>query len=279
MNTLKTTILLGALTGIFLFIGSRIAGEQGMIFALVFAALMNFAAFFWSDKIVLAMYRAQPVGPSEAPQLYAIVERLAMKAGIPMPRLYVIPDPALNAFATGRSPSHAAVAATEGILRAMSSEELEGVLAHELSHVLNRDTLTSTVAATLAGAIAHLTRMAFFFVGGGRRDERNSNPLADIAMLILAPLAAVLIQMAVSRSREYEADASGARLVGHPYGLANALRKLGAATQRIPMQSAEPSTAHLFIVNPLSGQALMNLFSTHPPLEKRIERLEAMARG
>jgi heat shock protein HtpX len=278
MNTIKTTLLLATLTGIFLFVGDQWGGQQGMLLALIFTGLMNFGAYFFSDKIVLAMYRAQPVGPAEAPELFSIVERLAAKAGIPMPKLYVIPDPALNAFATGRSPSHAAVAATVGILKAMSREELEGVLAHELSHVINRDTLTSTVAATLAGAISFVAR-SFLWFGGGRRDddrEGGGNPIAGLAMLILAPIAAFLIQMAVSRSREYEADASGARLVGYPQGLAAALRKLQVAAERIPMQSADPATAHLFIVNPLSGRSLMSLFSTHPPLEKRIERLMAM---
>jgi heat shock protein HtpX len=273
MNTMKTTLLLAAMTGLLLLVGDAIGGRSGLTVALGVTALMNFAAWFWSDKIVLAAYRAQPVGPQEAPELYSIVEGLANRAGIPMPRLYVIPDPALNAFATGRSPSHAAVAATEGILRAMSRDELEGVLAHELSHVLNRDTLTSSVAATLAGAISWLARMAYFMPMGRSRDDDGPNPLVGLLTLLLAPFAAMLIQLAVSRSREYEADASGARLVGHPEGLANALRKLQASAERIPMRNADPATAHLFIVNPLSGRSLAGLFSTHPPLEKRIERL------
>jgi heat shock protein HtpX len=274
MNSVKTTLLLGAMTGLLLFVGQVMAGRQGMTMALLFAAVMNFGAYFWSDKIVLRMYGARPVGPTDAPELHEIVQRLAMKAGIPMPKLYVIPDPALNAFATGRGPSHAAVAATEGILRAMSREELEGVLAHELSHVLNRDTLVSTVAATLAGAISWLAH-PFLFMGGGRDDE-DRNPLAAIAVMILAPLAAMLVQMAVSRSREYGADESGARLVGYPDGLASALRKLQVASQRIPLRSADPATAHLFIVNPLTGSFLGNLFSTHPPLDQRIARLMSM---
>jgi heat shock protein HtpX len=280
MSSMKTTLLLAAMTGLFLFVGDLIGGQTGMMMALALAGVMNFVAFFWSDKIVLASYRAQPVTREQSPELYGIVERLAMKAGIPMPRLYIIPDPALNAFATGRSPSHAAVAATEGILRAMNREELEGVLAHELSHVLNRDTLISTVAATLAGAISMLAHMAYFLPIGGHRDddEGGSNPLASLAMLILAPIAAGLIQMAVSRSREYSADASGAKLVGYPNGLASALRKLQSGAQRIPLQRADPATAHLFIVNPLSGRSLMNLFSTHPPLEERIARLMEMNR-
>jgi heat shock protein HtpX len=280
MSAMKTTLLLAAMTGLFLVVGDLIGGQTGMVIALALAGVMNFVAFFWSDKIVLASYRAQAVTREQAPELYGIVERLAMKAGIPMPRLFIIPDPALNAFATGRSPSHAAVAATEGILRAMNREELEGVLAHELSHVLNRDTLISTVAATLAGAISMLAHMAYFIPIGGHRDddEGGSNPLASLAMLILAPIAAGLIQMAVSRSREFGADASGAKLVGYPNGLASALRKLQSASERIPLHRADPATAHLFIVNPLSGRSLMNLFSTHPPLEERIARLMEMNR-
>ena len=276
MNTMKTTLLLATMTGLFLVVGHAMGGRSGMTLALLFAAVMNFAAWFWSDKIVLASYRAQPVGPQEAPELHAIVDGLAARAGIPMPRLYVIPDPALNAFATGRSPSHAAVAATEGILHAMSRDELEGVLAHELSHVINRDTLTSTVAATLAGAITWVAHMAYFMPLGRDRDDEGGNPLVMLLTLLLAPLAAMLIQLAVSRSREYEADTSGARLVGHPEGLVNALRRLQAAAERIPMRSADPATAHLFIVNPLSGRSLAGLFSTHPPLEKRIERLMSL---
>ena len=272
MNTMKSTLLLAAMTGLMLFVGQAVGGRSGITIAFVIAAVTNFAAWFWSDKIVLASYRAQPVGAQEAPELYAIVESLANRTGIPMPRLYVIPDPALNAFATGRSPSHAAVAATEGILRALDRDELEGVLAHELSHVINRDTLTSSVAATLAGAISWLAHMAYFMPVGRDRDE-GPNPLVALLTIILAPFAAMLIRLAVSRSREYEADASGARLVGHPEGLASALRKLQAAAERIPMRAADPATAHLFIVNPLSGRSLAGLFSTHPPLEKRIERL------
>jgi heat shock protein HtpX len=277
MNGLKTTLLLGFLTGVFLAVGYAIAGNQGMTIALVLAAVMNFATFFWSDKIVLKMYNAQPVGPAEAPEMHAAVERLAARANIPMPKLYVIPTPALNAFATGRSPQHAAVAATEGLLRAMNREELEGVLGHELAHVLNRDTLISTVAATLGGAISMLAHMAYFMPLGGRSDDRErGNPLAGLLMIILAPLAAALIRAAISRSREYEADATGARLVGYPQGLASALQKLQAASQRVPLQGADPATAHLFIVNPLSGRSLLTLFSTHPPLEDRVARLMSM---
>jgi len=273
MNALKTTFLLGAMTGLLLAVGEVAGGRDGLIFALILAGAMNFGAWFWSDKIVLRMYNAQPVGPSEAPELYAIVEGLARKAGIPMPKLYLIPDPALNAFATGRGPSHAAVAATVGIVKAMDREELEGVLAHELSHVINRDTLVSTVAATLAGAISFLARSLMF---RGRGRDEGGNPLAALLVMIVAPVAAMLIQLAVSRSREYGADASGARLVGYPDGLARALGKLREASERVPMQNVEPATAHLFIVNPLSGRALGRWFSTHPPLEERIERLMAM---
>jgi heat shock protein HtpX len=271
VNTLKTTLLLGALTGLLLFAGQAVGGRGGMTFALVMAAIMNFAAFFWSDKIVLRMYGAQPVSPGQAPDLYAIMQELAGRAGIPMPRLYLIPDEGLNAFATGRSPAHAAVAATAGILRALDREELKGVLAHELSHVLNRDTLTSTVAATLAGAISHLAHMAYF-TGLRHDDDDGGGIFGGILTLVLAPIAAMLIQMAVSRSREYEADATGARLVGYPDGLASALRKLHEAKDAVPM-AADPATAHLFIVNPLSGRGFASLFSTHPPLEDRIARL------
>ena len=273
MNALKTTFLLGAMTGLLLAMGELLGGRDGLTLALLLAGVMNFGAWFWSDKIVLRMYNAQPVGPNEAPELYAIVQGLAQKAGVPMPKLYLIPDPALNAFATGRGPSHAAVAATAGIVKAMDREELEGVLAHELSHVINRDTLVSTVAATLAGAISFLAH-SFMFRGRGRDD--GGNPLAALVVMLLAPIAAMLIQLAVSRSREYGADESGARLVGYPDGLARALAKLQAASARIPMHNVEPATAHLFIVNPLSGQALGRLFSTHPPLEERIARLMAM---
>jgi heat shock protein HtpX len=267
---MKSTLLLGALTGLLLVVGQAVGGRGGMTMALVFAAVMNFTAYFWSDKIVLRAYRARPVTADEAPGLYAIVQRLALKAAIPMPRLYVIPDAALNAFATGRSPGHAAVAVTEGLLGALDEDEIEGVLAHELSHVLNRDTLTSTVAATLAGAISWLAHPFLFM---GRRDQRDGSPLAALLVMLLAPLAALLIRLAVSRSREYEADATGARVVGHPEGLARALRKLQAASQQVPLRSADPATAHLFIVNPFSGAALGRLFSTHPPLEERIARL------
>ncbi len=278
MSAMKTTLLLATLTGLFLMVGEALGGRQGMTVALVLAGVMNFVSLFWSDKIVLSMYGAKPVSPAEAPELHAVVEKLAMKAGIPMPRLYIIPDAALNAFATGRSPSHAAVAATAGILQALNRDELEGVLAHELSHVLNRDTLISTVAATLAGAISYLAHFAYFLPVGRSDDDDRGGPLGGLLTLILAPFAAMLIQLAVSRSREYGADATGARLVGYPDGLIGALRKLQAAAQRIPMRAADPATAHLFIVNPLSGRSLAGLFSTHPPVEQRIERLMALNR-
>jgi heat shock protein HtpX len=277
-NMVKTTLFLALLTGLFIAVGGLLGGRSGMMMAFVFAVIMNFVSYWFSDKIVLKMYGAQPIGEAEAPVVYRIVRSLATRAGIPMPKLYLIPSEAPNAFATGRSPQHAAVAVTQGILRIMDERELEGVLAHELSHVLNRDILISTVAATVAGAISMLANMAQWgMMFGGSRDEegRSTNPIALILTIILAPLAAMLIQMAVSRSREYQADASGAQLTKNPHGLASALAKLGQATRIVPMD-ANPATAHLFIVNPLSGRSLMNLFATHPPLEDRIARLEAM---
>jgi heat shock protein HtpX len=278
VNGLKTTLLLGLMTGLFIAIGGLLGGRSGMVMAFVMALIMNFVSFWFSDKIVLKMYGAQPIGEAEAPMVYRIVRNLATKARIPMPKLYLIPAPTPNAFATGRSPQHAAVAVTEGILGIMNEEELEGVLAHELSHVLNRDVLISTVAATIAGAIGMLANMAQWsmWFGGGRDDEgRSTNPIALIATIIFAPLAAMLIQMAVSRSREYEADASGARLTRRPLGLASALAKLQQANRIVPMD-ANPATSHLFIVNPLSGQTFATLFATHPPVEERIARLRSM---
>ena len=278
-NTVKTTLLLGLLTGLFMAIGGAFGGRSGMVTAFVLALAMNLVSYWFSDKIVLASYGAQPLAESDAPVVYRIVRRLATQARIPMPKLYLLPSPTPNAFATGRSPQHAAVAVTEGIMRIMDEEELEGVLAHELSHVLNRDVLTSTIAATLAGAVMMLANMARWaaIFGGSRRDddEGGMNPIALLATIIVAPLAAMLIQMAISRSREYEADASGARLTHKPLGLASALGKLQQASQMVPME-ASPATAHLFIINPLSGRRLMNLFSTHPPIEERIARLRAM---
>lgn len=278
VNTMKTTLFLALLTGLFVAVGGLLGGQGGMVMAFMLAMVMNFASYWFSDKIVLAMYGAELLGEHEAPVVHRIVRNLATRAGIPMPRLYRIPSPAPNAFATGRSPRHAAVAVTDGILRIMDERELEGVLAHELSHVLNRDVLISTVAATIAGAISMVANMAHWglLFGGSRDDEgRGSNPIALILTIILAPLAAMLIQMAVSRSREYEADASGARLTRDPMGLAAALGKLGQASRALPMD-ANPATAHLFIVNPLTAGSLVNLFSTHPPIEERIARLRAM---
>jgi heat shock protein HtpX len=274
-NTLKTTMLLGLLTGLIVWIGGYIGGQGGMVIAFLFAGIMNFGAYWFSDKIVLRMYRAREVDPTQAPDLYRMVERLAQKAGIPTPKVYVIPNESPNAFATGRNPEHAVVAVTQGILRLMNDEELEGVIAHELGHVKNRDILISSIAATLAGAImllASMARWAAIFGGFGRDDDDGGGIFGLLFMAILAPLAAMMIQMAISRTREYKADATAAEVTGTPYGLAHALEKLGKASQRIPME-ANPSTAHMFIVNPLSGRSMMRLFSTHPPLEDRIRRL------
>lgn len=277
----RTTLLLGALTGLMLAIGQWLGGSAGLTIALIFAVVMNFGSYWFSDKIVLAMYRARQVGEAEAPMLYRIVHNLTLRAGLPMPKLYIIPSEAANAFATGRNPQHSAVAATEGILRLMDERELTGVLAHELSHVKNHDILISSIAATLAGVIMHVAQMAQWaamFGGFGRSDDREggASPLGLIAMAILAPFAAMIIQMAISRTREFAADKTGAQLSGDPLGLASALGKLGVASERIPMD-ASPQTAHMFIVHPLSGRSLMNLFSTHPALEERIARLQAMA--
>jgi heat shock protein HtpX len=278
-NVFKTGLLLAVLTAMLVLIGGAIGGQQGMVVAFGLAVVMNFASYWFSDKIVLAAYRAKPMEESQAPRLYAIVRRLATRAGIPMPRVYLIPNDTPNAFATGRNPQHAAVAVTEGIMRILDEDELEGVLAHELAHVANRDVLISTIAATLAGAITYLAHMAqWAAIFGGRRgddEEGGTNPIAAIMLAVLAPIAAMLVQVAVSRAREYQADASGARFAGRTAGLVNALRKLQMANQVAPMD-ATPATAHLFIVNPLSGQSLMKLFSTHPPLEERIARLQAM---
>jgi len=275
-NGLKTALLLGLLSGILLAIGEYFGGANGLVFAFVIAAVMNFGSYWFSDKIVLKMYRAQEVGAGH--RLYTTVERLSRQAQLPMPKVYVIPDPSPNAFATGRNPSHAAVAATEGILQILSDGELEGVIAHELAHVRHRDILISSVAATVAAAIMMAARTAQFaamFGGyGGRGDDRDrgNNPIALLAMIILAPLAAMLIQAAISRSREFSADAGGAQIAGNPYGLADALRKIEAGSQRVPLD-ANPATAHMFIVKPFSGGGLMSLFSTHPPTEQRIRAL------
>ncbi|MEK7338607.1 MAG: zinc metalloprotease HtpX [candidate division NC10 bacterium] len=276
-NTFKTAVLLGALTGLLVVFGNFFGGQQGMVIAFAFALLMNFGAYWFSDRIVLAMYRAREVSEAEAPELVAMVRGLAQRARLPMPRVYVIPTPSPNAFATGRSPRHAAVAVTEGILGLMDREELEGVLAHELAHVRNRDTLISTIAATLAGVIMMLANMARWaaFFGGGRDDEDRGGVLGLVVMAVLAPFAALLIQMAISRAREYLADATAAQVTKKPGALASALERLQQASQRLPLQ-ANPATAHLFIVNPLSGRSLLGLFSTHPPVEERVARLRAM---
>lgn len=276
-NKLKTVLLLTGLTVFLILLGRIIGGQRGMEIAFGLALVMNFFSYWFSDKIVLKMYGAQEVTPEEAPQLYAMVEQLAREANIPMPRVYIIPDDSPNAFATGRNPQHAAVAATQGILRLLTPVELKGVLAHEIGHVLNRDILISTIAATLAGAImilANMARWAAIF-GGGQDDDEGPGILGMIVMSIIAPIAAMLIQMAISRSREYLADETGAHLAHNPESLARALEKLERGTQVAPMD-ANPATAHMFIVNPLTGQRLMNLFSTHPPIEERIARLRAM---
>jgi heat shock protein HtpX len=276
-NWLKTTLLLGLLTGLLLWMGDSLGGSQGMVMALAFAGLMNFVAYFFSDKIALAMHRAQPVDEASAPQLYSTVAELAQRGGMPMPRVYLIPEAQPNAFATGRSPSHAAVAVTEGLLQAMDREELKGVLAHELSHVRNYDILISSVAATVAGALTMLARMAgFALMFGGREREDRGSAGGGLFFMIVAPIVAVLIQLAISRSREYAADEAGARLTGNPLGLASALRKLGAYSERIPMATAQAQTAHMMIANPFSGGGLTRIFATHPPIEERIARLQAM---
>ncbi|WP_456426914.1 zinc metalloprotease HtpX [Rhodocaloribacter sp.] len=274
-NAIRTTALMAVMIVLFALIGRQLGGESGMILAFGVAVAMNFAGYWFSDKIVLSMYRAREVGPGEAPELYAIIDRLRQRAGLPMPKVYVIPSDQPNAFATGRNPAHAAVAVTTGIVRMLSPEELEGVIAHELAHVKNRDILTSSVAATLAAAITLLARFGLFF-GGGR--DRN-NVLGSLLMLILAPLAAMLIQMAISRAREFAADHDGARISGKPRALAAALNRLEQGAERIPMD-ANPSTAHMFIVNPFAGamSGLRKLFSTHPPTEERIRRLLEMER-
>ena len=282
MNRFKTTLLLSLLTVLLVFMGGAIGGQGGMLIAFVMAAVMNFGSYWFSDKLVLRMYKAQEITRAENPAFYDMVERLASRAELPMPKVYIIPDQSPNAFATGRNPQHAAVAATEGILRILSPEELEGVMAHELGHVMNRDILISTIAATFAGAISMIGSMLQWgaMLGAGRGDDEEGGGIGglvgSLAMAILAPIAAMLIQMAVSRSREYLADATGAQISGRPQSLASALAKLQQASQLIPMQEARPATAHMFIVNPLTGGGLMSLFSTHPPMEERIARLQAM---
>ena len=278
---LRTTLLLGALTGLILLFGQYMGGQGGLVIAFVFAVVMNFGSYWFSDKIVLRMYGAQEASEAQAPQLHRIVHNLTVRAGLPMPKLYVIPSEGANAFATGRDPNHAAVAVTQGILRLMDERELTGVLAHELAHVKNRDILISSVAATLAGAIMMLANMAqwaaIFGMGRSEDDEDGGGMLGMLVMAFLAPLAAMIIQMAISRTREFAADRTGAAMSGDPLGLASALSKLGLAAERVPM-NASPQTSHFFIVNPLSGQSVARFFSTHPPLEERIARLRALAR-
>jgi len=279
MNALKTTLLLGALSGLLLFGGELIGGRQGLYTALVIAVAMNFFGYFFSDKMALSMYSAEPVTPSENSDVYArvypIVQSLCQRMGLPMPRLWLIPDESPNAFATGRNPEHASVAFTAGVLKLMNNQELEGVVAHELGHVKNRDILTSSVAATIATAITFLARLAFWF-GGRRDDDEEGSPWGGLIMLIVAPIAAMLIQMAISRTREYAADETSAEVTHNPNELISALGKLEDWSKRIPMADADPATAHLFIIKPFSGQSLMRMFSTHPSTEDRIARLEAM---
>jgi len=282
MNNVRTVVLMATLTALLVWAGNAVGGRNGMFIAFAIAMAMNFFSYWFSDKIVLKMYNASEVDERNAPELYSIVRNLATRAGLPMPKVYLIPGDQPNAFATGRDPNHAAVAATEGIMRALSREELSGVIGHELAHIKNRDILIGTIAATIAGAISMLANMAqWAMIFGGARsddDEGGANPIAGLLMIILAPIAALLIQMAISRSREYIADADGARIAGNPRYLSNALRKLHNAAQQIPMQ-ASPATAHMFIVSPLSGGAIAGLFSTHPPMEKRIEKLESLHLG
>jgi len=274
MNTFKSTLMLVALTLVLVLLGEHFGGENGMIFAFLISVAMNFTAYFFSDKIALSMYRAQPVTREQLPRAYEVIERLTAKQGLPMPKIYVLPTESPNAFATGRNPQHASVAVTHGILGLLDDEELEGVLAHELGHVKNRDILTSSIAATLAGAITLIARMGYWaslFGGGSGRRDRNGG-LTALLMFIVAPIAATLIQLAISRSREYEADATGAHTTGNPYALARALQKLEDYSRRVPLQ-ASPSTAHLFIIAPLLGGGFGSLFSTHPPTKERIRRL------
>lgn len=282
MNGLKTMALMVTLTLMLVFVGGLLGGKTGMTFALVMAFGINFITYWFSDKIVLKMYRAKPVTETEAPELYSIVRRLVQRAELPMPKVCIMEQDQPNAFATGRNPEHGVVAVTTGIMRILSREELEGVIAHELAHIKNRDILVSTVAAAIAGAISYLAQMAqWAMIFGGSRnseDNRGGNPIAALVMMIVGPIAAMMVQMAISRSREYGADAGGAHISGNPLYLANALKKLHTASQRIPMD-ANPATAHMFIVSPLSGGGLLKLFSTHPPIEERVARLESMRAG
>lgn len=280
-NSLKTVMLMALMMGLLLLLGDFMGGQQGLIMAFMFSLLMNFGMYWFSSKIVLMSYHAKEVTEAEAPKLFNIVRRLATQAQLPMPKVYIIPDNTPNAFATGRNPQNAAVAATEGILKMLSEDELEGVIAHELAHVKHRDILIATLVATMAGTITFVARMAMYasMFGGGNRDREDSNPLGQLLLVILAPIAAMLIQFAVSRSREYSADEGGAQISQRPLSLANALRKLEKGVEQIPMTNAGTATAHMFIVNPLFGGGMTKLFSTHPPTEERIARLEQMAMG
>lgn len=278
MNYLKTTVLLAALTAFLIFMGDAFGGRQGAVIALIFAGVMNIGSYWFSDKIVLRIYKAKEVIETDQPELFGIVRELAVRAGLPMPKVYVMPGDTPNAFATGRNPSHAAVAVTAGIIELLTKDELSGVIAHELSHIENRDILISTIAATIAGAIGYLAYMAYFAsLFGGRDFNRGANPMVMIAMMIFAPMAAMIIQMAISRSREYVADKGGAAISGNSLYLASALGKLESFNKRVPMQGVKDATAHMFIVSPLSGGGMRKLFSTHPPIEERIKRLRAMA--
>lgn len=281
MNTLKTVFLMTFMMVLLMFVGFIVGGEQGVIMAFVISLAMNFGAYWFSDKLVLMRYRANQVTEAEAPKLYSTVNRLVSAAQLPMPKVYIIPGDTPNAFATGRDPKHASVAVTEGILKLLSDDELEGVIAHELAHIKHRDILTGTIVATLVGTITFISRMAgwsMMFAGGGR-DRRDSSGLAELFLILVAPIAAVLIQLAISRSREFAADTGSAQISGRPLSLANALQKLERGAERIPMHNPSPSSAHMFIVNPLKGSGIMKLFSTHPPIAERIEKLQALAMG
>lgn len=281
MNTVKTVGLMVFMTLLLVFVGAALGGRSGMVMAFAMAAIMNVGMYWFSDKIVLRMYKAQPVTEAEAPELHSIVRTLVQKAGLPMPKVYIIPDETPNAFATGRNPEHAVVAVTQGIMRILSREELSGVIAHELAHIKHRDMLTGTIVATIAGAISMLAQMAqWSMIFGGRRDDdEGGSPIVALVMMIVAPIAAMIVQMAISRTREFEADKGGAQIAGSSSGLANALLKLEKGSQLVPMTDAKPATAHMFIVNPLTGGGLMKLFSTHPPIAERVARLNEMARG
>lgn len=283
MNTVKTVGLMTFMMVLFVAIGGALGGRGGMVMAIMIATVMNVGMYWFSDKLVLRMYKAEPVTEAQAPELYSIVRTLVQKAGMPMPKVYIMPEEAPNAFATGRNPEHAVVAVTQGIMRILSREELTGVISHELAHIRHRDMLTGTIVATIAGAISMLAQMAqwaMIFGGGSRRDnDEGGSPIVALVMMIVAPIAAMLVQMAISRTREYEADKGGAALSGNPAWLANALLKLERGNQVVPMDDAKPATAHMFIVNPLHGGGMMNLFSTHPPIAERVKRLNEMARG